>query len=1158
MKRSWKCVWTSLFVFAGLLSAQTATTGQMEGEVKDPSGALVAAAKVVLASEAGVTRETVTGESGAYLFTLLPPGNYRLQVLAQGFKTSSIDAIAVRITETSHVDIAMQVAAAAGEVVTVEAAEALVQTASPATGRTVDAAALNAVPLATRNFTQILGLSTGTATYLPDNTAVGRNSQNISVNGARVTNNNFVINGADANSIGTNSAPSLGVPAPETLEEFKVQTSMYDATFGRSGGGNIQVVTRSGQNHFHGDVYEYFRNDALNANDPFLKASGVGRPELKRNVWGATVGGPVRKDKMFFFLSYQGTRELNAASRINSLSSNVLIAPGLTDDRSEKTLLATFHPALAAGTAVASINPISLALLNAKLPNGQYVIPTPQAGGRYSGATASSYNEHQMSTSWDDHLSAANTLSAKFFLFDAPQTLVLPSFLGAGANVPGFGNNQYNSGRIVSLQDTHVISPRVINEARLAYSFLRVDAFPQQPVNDQALGIQRSSAASAPGLGMIQIAPAAGGIAFGTAPLIDVVAQGGTSLAADTISMQKGKHALRAGAEVRFNLNLYDVGFYTRGLIQFLSFNDFLTGNTFVSLYGGGIGRRTLRSLDYNFFAEDDWKVSRKLTLNLGLRYELDTPPYDTQGRLATFDPGLYQPRPATNGAAIGPPIAGYVQAGNVAKQFNDPNIPKVSKYVLKSIDPNNLAPRLGFAYSPLASDRVVVRGGYGIYYSRTSFQYATLGVADPPTYVFGVNVGAPFANPFFPVPAVNQFPTTVPGIALSGTFFDRNIRTPYMQQFNLGVQYAVGQTLLEATYVGSRGTNLFRQVGINQAGLASAQHPIVNAVTGAAITTNTPANAALRAPLQGVSVNGFFQDQATAQSVYHSLQASVTRRLAHGVQFLASYTFAKSLDNASGQGGGAGTGGVVNPGAVGETSGILGNQLDNRANRGISDFDRRQRFVLSGVWELPAPGFAGKGVGRALLHGWQISGVVTAMSGLPIDIVDTGAGSLYGLSGGSAPLARPNWAAGATAATAMSGTGGAYFNPLAFARPVVAAGQPIPSSGGAAIADGAGTDLGNVGRNVLRGPGQANVDCAVAKRFAIRERRSVELRADFFNLLNRVNLANPISDLNAVPASGGSINAATGQIVNPGSFGQIISASSNPRLIQLALKYRF
>jgi hypothetical protein len=264
--------------------------------------------------------------------------------------------------------------------------------------------------------------------------------------------------------MGTNSAPSLGIPAPETLQEFKVQTSLYDATYGRSGGGNIQAITKSGSNALHGSLYEYLRNEDLNANNPFLKAAGVNRPELKRNVFGGGLGGPIKKNRIFFFGSYQGTRERNAASTINSLSSNVLIAPGLTNDRTEPTLLKTFAPKLADGTALTSINPTALALLNFKLASGQYLIPTPQANGRYSGATPSSYNENQVNANIDARLSDRNSLSAKFFAFNAPQTLVLPSFLGGGPNLPGFGNFQQNNGRLASIADTHTFSPNILNE----------------------------------------------------------------------------------------------------------------------------------------------------------------------------------------------------------------------------------------------------------------------------------------------------------------------------------------------------------------------------------------------------------------------------------------------------------------------------------------------------------------------------------------------------------------------------------------------------------------------------------------------------------------------------------------------------------------------
>ena len=1143
----------SLLLLTSLCLGQTATTGQLTGTVTDQSGAVITGAKVVLTNAAGIRREVATGASGDYTLTLIPPGSYSIAIDAKGFRSVTIRDVQVRITETTNLDAQLTVSAT-GESVEVTAESPLVQTTSATMGRVVETRSLAALPLATRNFTQILGLSTGAATYLPDNTSVGRNSQNISVNGSRVTWNNFQINGVDSNSMGTNSAPSLSIPAPETLEEFKVQTSMYDATYGRSAGGNVQAVTKSGTNNIHGNVYEYFRNNALNANDPFLKFAGVARPVLRRNVYGGTVGGPIKKDKAFFFASYQGTREANAASRINSQSSNILVAPGLTDDRSSATLLAKYGGSTTVlGTKVTSINPIALSLLNTKLPNGAYLIPTPNSPtGRFSGATPSIYHEEQFNTNIDYHFSDNNRLSAKFFYMNAPQTLVLPSFLGGGPNVPGFGNFQQNNGRIVSIQDTHIFSPTLFNEARIGYSFLRVDAFPQEPITDSSLGITRSNAAQQPGLGLIQIAPSAGGVVIGTSPTIDVKAVSPAATLYDAVSLIRGKHNIRIGGEFRYNQNNYNLNFFTRGQIQFNSFADFLAGIPLVSVYGAGDGHRRLIAPDYNFFVQDDWKVTHKLTLNLGLRYELDLPPHDTQGRIATFDPSLYKP---TLVNPAGPPATGFVIAGNFKG-----NVPagftKVGDSVVKSVDPNNLAPRLGFAFSPLDNDKAVIRGGYGVFYSRSSFQYITLNVISPPTYVFGARVlPGSFSNPYFATPDPSAFPTLVPGVALSGQLFDRNLRTPYVHQYNLGLEYQFApHTMIDIGYVGAHGLDLFRDVAINQAPLVAAGSSVTNPVTGAVINSNTPANAAARAPFQGTSVNGFFLNQTTAQSNYNSLQVSLNQRAWRGVQFLASYTYGKSIDNGSGQGGGAGSGGVLNPGSVGETTIVLGDQRNGFANRGVSDFDRTHRLVVSYLVDVPTPSFArDNNAGRAILGNWHLSGITTWMSGLPIDIVDNGAGSFYGLNGGSNTLARPNQV-GDPFANVPSGY---YFNPAAFQRPVVAAGQPIPSSGGAAVAGAIGTDLGTLGRNPIRGPRQSNFDFALLKNIPVRERTNVEFRADFFNLFNHVNYANPISDLNSVTGSGGSLDAA-GKIVSAGSFGKIISASSNPRLVQFALKLNF
>jgi hypothetical protein len=454
-------------------------------------------------------------------------------------------------------------------------------------------------------------------------------------------------------------------------------------------------------------------------------------------------------------------------------------------------------------------------------------------------------------------------------------------------------------------------------------------------------------------------------------------------------------------------------------------------------------------------------------------------------------------------------------------------------------------------------SGRLVVRGGYGIFYSRPSAAYIGTAINAPPMYTIRrspTGAAVSFADPFFPLPSQDQFPAFVKGVALAGQIFDRGMRTAYFHQYNASVQYALsGNILFEAAYAGSRGLNLIRDLAINQARLASPQHPIINVVTRQVLTTNTPAanNVALRAPYQGVEVGGFLQIQSTAQSTYHSLQTSLTRRFSNGLQFLASYTYAKSIDNASG--------GSDSTGEVKDTINIAGNQLDNRGNRGVSDFDRSHRFVLSYLWDLPRPPFAARSTaGRLLFSNWQVAGIITATSGLPIDVTDGGAGSFFGLSGGNNGLVRPSWAPSASPKTATSNIpAGYFFNPLAFIRPTVLPGQIIPSSKGTATAGATGTDIGNLGRNVLRGPGQTNVDFSVIRRFPIRESKNIELRAEFFNLFNHTNFANPISNLSAVPST--SIDPNSGKIVgSPGDFGRIISTSSNPRLIQLAIKLNF
>ncbi len=1152
---TWRALTGIALVCCVHLSASGQTTGSISGIVKDNNGAVISGAEITLISNATAEQRVVsTDAAGSFLIQFLAPAAYRIVISAHGFRSKAFEEVQVSITQTTALSAVMEIGPLS-EDVTIKETPPLLSTSGPQIGHLVNSRAVSELPLATRNFTHILSLSPGTFVPLYDNTAVGPNSQTISVNGARLTNNSFQLNGIDANRIDNQNALSLPLPAPETIQEFIVQTSLYDATFGRSGGGQTQAVTRSGANAFHGSVYEYFRDTALNANNAFLKASGVAKPVLNRQVFGGLLGGPISRNKLFFFGSYQGVRERNGASALNSLSSDIFVAPGLTNDRSQQRLLTTFNPVLPSGQPALAINPSALALLNVRLANGQFLIPTPGPNGRYSGSAISRYREDQFNANIDLAIKDNSWLAVKFFFANAPEFLAMPiQGLFGGPNVPGFGTNRQDNNRLIAIQSLHTFSPTLVNELRLGYNHVSVDFSPEETVGDADVGITRSNAQEFAGLPLIRISPSAGGVNIGTA-LLNADGHGSPQsiTVADVLAFTRESHTIRGGAEWRYYRTEFSLFQTVRGQIDFQNFNDFLVGLASASVFGNGLGDRSLRASDYYLFFQDDWKVTPNLTLNLGLRYELNQPFYDTRGRLATFDETLYRPRlVAVNGVPLGPPLAGLVQPNNVIPEYDLPNVPNVEKSLVHSIDPNNFAPRFGFAYSPLKSGQLVVRGGAGVFYSRTSMQSVYGSSNAPPYYILGRRAAAPIADPFFHLPSQSAFPTVVEGIPLSGNFIDRNVRTPYLYQFNTSIQYLVrDQWVFDAAYVGSRGLNLYRRIARNQARLASPQAPIVNEVTGLSITTNTPANAILRAPLQGVSTQGYFQDHSEGQSNYHSLQLSVTRRFSGGLQLLGSYTFSKSIDNASGAGG-AGGGNALD-------SGILqNNQFDNRANRGVSDFDRPHRAVVSFLWDLPSLASRGGKTSKALLSGWQLAGIAVVMSGQPIDIVDTGGGSLYGLAGGL-PLARPNYSPGATRTTATGNVPPGYlFNPFAFARAIVTAGQLIPSSNGTATAGATGTDIGNLGRNVLRGPHQTNLDLSIIKRFDVWRSSKLEFRAEFFNVFNHVNFAPPVNDLNAVIASGGSINPTTGQIINPGSFGRITAASNNPRLIQFALKLNF
>jgi hypothetical protein len=936
----------------------------------------------------------------------------------------------------------------------------------------------------------------------------------------------------------------VGVPAPESVAEVNAQTSLYDAS-ASGAGGSVQVITKSGTNVVHGAVYEYFRNESLNANDPNLQAVGERRPVMRRNVYGATLGGPLQKDHAFFFVSYEGSREANGATS-QSLYKGVLIAQGLTDDRSAPTLSNTFG--------VSSIDPISLKLLNLELPDGHFLIPTPQTpSGRITGTALSTYHEEQLNTNFDYRLGSKDSLTAKFFLAHAPLFSALAgSNFGSPSSLPGFGTQVEVDNRVVSAQEIHSFSSRTLNEARFGYSFIRHDETPQESFDDASIGIERSTSDQYPGLPLIMLGRDEGAASIGSSDITYKGSMPSLSLV-DVLSLQRGRHAVRIGGEILHSEWRVKAAVLSYGDIEFPTFRDFLLGNTGPSEFiagtsgfshlGTGLTHRDFRTTDYHVFIQDDWRLTSKLTVNLGVRYEFDPPPYDTQGRIGGFDPGLYRARMQVDGSGfpLGPPLSGIIEAGNAPSRFSLPGVLRVGKRMVKSIDPNNFGPRIGLAWAPFDSGRLALRGGYGIFYSRPSFSYLALQYFAPPFFLDSDTSGQPFNNPFATAPPESSFPLLQSGSDVTGTVIDRNARTPYIQQFNGSAEYELlRHTTLQLAYVGSRGVKLFRGVAINQARIASSDRPLRNEVTGELIAANSMDNAQLRAPLQGVSTAFFSLNESTAQSSYDSLQGTLKRQISRGLQFSAAYTFSKSIDNASNPGGGVNTNGTLDRSGGLDTGNVWDNNLHHRANRGLSDFDRTHYCVFNYVWDLPQPSFAGSSLTRAVLSNWELSGIVMLISGLPTDIFDPAGGLLYGLFG-----ARPNWAPGASVKTATTNVpAGYYFNPSAFSQAIVQPGQPIPSAmDPLAIVDpasGGGVDIGNVGRNILRGPSQKNVDFSVARRFSIREGTALEFRADFFNLLNHANRDNPVSDISTV------------------DFGKVLTFSSSPRIIQVSIKLTF
>jgi len=1126
------------FVMQPPSHAQTVSTGAVAGVVTDPSGAAIAGATITATEKGtGFKRSASTDSSGSYRFSLLPPGDYQLQFVATGFKTALPPVVTIAVTEVSTLNIQMVIGEAVDTVEVTTAAQ-LVQAENAALGTVVDSRTITELPLSTRNFTQVLTMSTGVVADVSSAANLGNGTQDFYVNGSSNTSNNFQMDGSDVNNFGSGRAGSflqqggIPIPNPDAIQEFKIQTSLYDAGYGRGAGANVDVVTKSGTNQLHGSVFEFLRNDKLDANDFFLNQSpNPSRAVMKQNQFGGSLGGAIIKDKLFLFGSYQGTRQVNGLSAGSLQSFNT--PPQLTNDRSAATLGQEFcgQKGAQGGVAVAcdgsNINPVALKLLNTKISNGTFLIPSPQRpDGSSTISLPGHFTEDQFLVNTDYVISAKHRLTERYFYAKAPQSIPFSQCFFNTNCTPGSGQDAQFQNHVGSLKLASLLSNSLVNEVLVNYTRNRGVLNSESKITDQSLGITPGD----PSFPKMPTIAVNGLFSVGGNFNDDSDSTVNQFQYSDQLAWTRGRHTVRGGfAFERAQFDFNDPG-PRRGILDILSFPDFLLGlsaaqngsqfsNIFLSEGIAGSLSKAYRANNYASFVQDDFKMNSRLTLNFGLRWEINGGVSEDQGRFSSVFPSLAQ---ASNSqVASGGTLAGWVVPSN----FKLPIPTGVTKLSGKTLSRNgaplhNVGPRLGFAWRPVAdSNRLVLRGGYGVFYTRTNGNSVLQTVVSPPFVSFGVGVGggnslATFQVPFNPPPAPAVFPMRTLTSGLSADYVAENYDSPIVQQYSLETQYEfLPKTVLEVGYVGTRGTRLASSRLTNTALLASPANPVNG------ITTNSVANAGLRVPVLGFAPNGLTSIESYGFSMYNGLQVTVKRQLSHGIQFQGAYTWGKDLTDVEG---------------VGFNSVFLGgdgnsNDPNNRHQRwGPADFDRKQRFVLTYLWEIPHP--RGENfVNRKVLNGWAFSGVTTFQSGLPVTITDPAGGSIFG----SGSTSRAQLCPGFTQAQVATSGGvearlNNYFNPAAFCAP--------PTIGD-------GTGYGDTGRAAFRGPHQANFDASLAKSTKVgglSEAASLEFRTEFFNAFNHPQFANP------------------GFIFGTPSFGKIQATSVAPRLIQFGLKYSF
>jgi hypothetical protein len=1168
--------------------AQGGATGAIEGTVQDPSGAVVANAEVrVTNQDTSVLERTLqTGPDGTFAATLLPVGTYTIAIKSAGFAEGKFSNIVVRVTETTRLTAKLSTQAVQQHIEVAAEVQA-VDTSDATTGQAVDSNTIRALPLATQNFQQLLTLSTGAQGELNSASQLGRGQVHIFVNGQREDNNNYLIEGISATDYNVAELTTTPLPNPDVVQEFKVATSLYDASQGRNGGGNINAILKSGTNTFHGDVYEFFRNTALDSNEYFLKGSGSPRPVIQQNIFGGSLGGPVSPGGKlgFFFVNYQGTRQRSGESPGTLISTFVPYVPAAdrgTDSVSMANLSNDFG-----GVA---IDPVAASLMAFQsnqfgAPANGYLFPLPSvpagtAAGtpvQFTVSKPGRFTDDQFTGNWDHEFhQSRDTVSARFFFSNSEQDIPfgaggLQASLGAPASGTDL-NFPYDlpvHDRFFSIAETHVFSARLVNDFRFGLVHIDNSGINVNPVTATDVGIDRPTSNLTSSIYKFTFGTS--GFQFGPTPPANQYQTQNNYNFVENLSWVKGAHTLTVGGQyVRVNLDkqfpqvFNGQLFFTNTSNGLTDFENFLNGNVQFSFGGGGVYNHKYRQNDSAFFAQDDWKATRDLTVNLGLRTEFLGAWTDGDCHIGNIESDLTKSNtyPFIYPSCVNKlGVAGLT--GNAAGS------------TFKNSVSTGWGPRVGFAWDVFGKHKSTLRGGYGIYYVREDIGAVDqLSFQSPfiPIVFFGTTPGITLSNFFTGTPATN--PNAVPMAGqLSGAWIPclaqltsftpnsptgqdgsyactggpgvnstqnlfvlevpRHFVVPNTQQWNLTLQQELGKRwVLELGYVGTRGLHLRETRDAIQSVNASPTNPFtVTDINNNSyqITDNTFSNAIARTPAPGLNGYSGYQLFANdAYSIYHSLQATVSRRW--GQSYLqGAYTFSKNIDATS-------SGNTAFNTAYNDQSNI-------NASRGLSDFDRTHRLSVTYVYELPIFQHS-TGLAHTALGGWALSGVTIFQSGNPFSILDSGAGTGF-LGQGSTPLLGASLAPGATIASGLtsgsiqSRVANGYLNAPAFTpAPLLYPTQCDPINN----PNYCTTGFGDLGRNIYRGPFEQNWDASLIKYFKFGERQEVRFTADFFNVWNHPTFANPaVLDVEA-----GS------------SFGKIVNSTGTPRLIQFSLRWAF